>query len=253
MSTDALTTLLPTLNAIPAASVKSPSSSVDTFLGKCELLYTQANADRADLLTANGFNPEYIDSLPTRISALRSAEATWQNIRYTSESSRKIWLDQSPAAFKLRDGLLLSFRYIFRKKPDVLKVVSDIADGTGNDDMLLDLSRLADLGNKHLAELQAVSFDVAKLATAAATSESLSKALADSRNESAGESVEIDIRNRAYTYCKEAVDEVLDAGKFVFHENADKCKHYYRTEPKTTKPKPPTPPNSPEVPPVAKA
>ncbi len=243
-----LTSLLPTLSAIPAASVKEPNTSVDTFLGKCELLYAAANADRADLLTAHGFNVDYIDSFPARTSALRSAEATWQNIRFTNENAKKIWDDKSPAAYTLRDGLLRSFRYLFRKNPDVLKIVANIAEGSGNDDMLLDLSRLADLGNKQLAQLQAVNFDVTQLATAAATSDELSKTLAESRNESSNGHGTKDIRDRAYTYCKEAFNELRDAGKFVYSDNPDKRKHYTFSNPKAAKAKP-----APKIPPAPTA
>ena len=104
--------------------------------------------------------------------------------------------------------------------------------------MLLDLSRLATVGNKHLAALQAVGFDTNLLATAAALSDELSKVLADARKETTANSAAIDLRNRAYTYCEEAVSEVRECGKFVFRNNPEKRVHYFKTPSRSSVAKP---------------
>ena len=231
--------LTPTLLAIVPSAVSQPDKSIEIYLGKCDVLLSQAQADRDVLSAAPGFNGAYIDTLPARIGALREAEAAWENVRFSGEAARTLWKTKSPAAFKLRDDLLHSFAYIFRKNPSVLATVASIADGSGNDDMLLDLTRLSDLGKAQHVVLQAVKFDMTLLSTATRTADDLSKILADTRNETvAGGSKAKDLRDRAFTYCNEAVEEIRTCGKFVFYDNREKRSHYYNTNPKTSKAKP---------------
>ncbi len=124
------------------------------------------------------------------------------------------------------DTLVHYMLFAYRKESDILGRVQAIAEGNGDADMLQDLSDLAVLGRTYPAPLAAVNVDTALLDQADATCEALSPLLAAATGESAGDN-EVKLNpDRAYTYLKEAVDEIRAHGRYVFWRNAARAKGY---------------------------
>jgi hypothetical protein len=211
--------------AIPAEEVKAPDMPVNAAIQENENLYLWSLDDKVELMGA-GLPETTIDSLTVRNGACRTAEAMWQREQHTPQDAQKEWEERAPAAYELHGRLLHDFRYAFRNDQRLLKKVSDIADGTGDADMIQDLSNLVALGEANPEPLALINFDVTLLPLAATTADELAIVLAQTNGEK-----EIDhqvkiTRDRAYTYMQQAANEIKNCGRYVFWKNEDRLKGY---------------------------
>ncbi|WP_347839005.1 hypothetical protein [uncultured Draconibacterium sp.] len=211
--------------AIPAEEVKAPAIPVESAIQENENLYLWSLDDKAEL-TGAGLPETTIDSLTVRNGACRTAEAMWKREQHTPQDAQKEWEERGPAAYELRDRLLHDFRYAFRNDERLLKKVSEITDGTGDADMIQDLSNLVALGEANPELLALINFDVTLLPLAATAADELAIVLAQANGEK-----EIDhqvkiVRDRAYTYMQQAANEIKNCGRYVFWKNEDRLKGY---------------------------
>ncbi len=222
---ETLESLKPLLHAIDEEKIIFPVVPVHIFLTEAELMHRVATEDR-DALTGAGLSVEFIDSLPNRIDALRYAEIKWGEVRFELEQSQKEWKDGATRGFELRDEMDHTFRYAFRKNRELIKQLSRIVGGNTQAEMLIDLGELANMGLNNSEELVQINFDVAKLDEALKLSDTLSTLHADSRYDGKVKREEKDLRDRAFTHLKEAVDEIRDCGKFIFWKDTEKRRDY---------------------------
>jgi len=211
--------------AIPDADVKIPSMPVDKALQEAENLYQWCQEDKP-LLIAAGLKKETIEAIPTRTGACRIAESLWIKERNSPRDAQKEWANRSLEAYELRNKLLHAFRYAFRNDEKLLARVSAIADGSGDADMIQDLSDLAVLGENNLRPLKSINFDETLLASAATSADELAVLLARANGEKELSSVAKITRDRAYTYMEEVVNEVKNCGRYVFWKNEARLKGY---------------------------
>lgn len=101
-----------------------------------------------------------------------------------------------------------------------------IEAGSGNADLVQDLSDLSVLGDANQPLLQAIQLDLTQLSTAAGLSLEMSTLLATMNGERAETNESKQLRDKAYTYLKEAMDEIREAGKFVFWKDEKRLKGY---------------------------
>ncbi|WP_128755274.1 hypothetical protein [Aquimarina sediminis] len=227
MSKENYESKLAVLENIPADEVKTPNMPVDSALQEAENLYIWANKDKDTLGLNSGLDwQQFGEDLPVRAGALRHTQSLWVSERFSLEEANKAWKEKSTLAFELRDDLLNDFRYAFRKRNDLLGRVREIADGSSDADMIQDLSDLSVLGKNNTNELSAVKFDLAKLDIAAQQSDQMAELLAKSNGATQENSLAKLLRDKAFTHLKEAVDEVRDAGKYVFKKNPERFKGY---------------------------
>ncbi|EAY29635.1 hypothetical protein M23134_00519 [Microscilla marina ATCC 23134] len=146
--------------------------------------------------------------------------------RNTKEEAQINWKNVAPDAYELRDDLLASFRYAFRKRDDLLNRVREISEGSGNADMIQDLSDLSALGKANLAELNKIKFDPARLDFAAAQADQLADMLALANGASHDTNQAKLLRDAAFAHLKEAVDELRTAGKYAFRKQKDRYQGY---------------------------
>ncbi len=71
-----------------------------------------------------------------------------------------------------------------------------------------------------------INFDQTKLATAATTSQEMGQLLAAVNGERDEGNISRLTRDKAFTYLKEAVDEIRWAGRYVFWKDSNKVKGY---------------------------
>ena len=215
-----------TLQAIPATEVILPTTPVDVSLQEAEDLYSWAIEDQA-ALEAKGIPWETtVVDIPVRAGALRYAQSEWMKERFGREEAIKVWKEESPRAYEMRNDLIADFRFAYRKNENVLARVRTIAEGTGDADMIQDLSDISVLGNANTAELEAINFDLAQLDLAAQRADELAELLAKANGAQLENASAKDIRDRAYTHLKEAVDELRDFGKYVFRKDPNRYKGY---------------------------
>ena len=218
-ATDDYTTKIEVIKAIEDDQVETPGSiPVDVYVQEAVDLARWCQVDR-DALVANGLSWELVDDLPIRSGALKAAQAVWRRERFTREEAERLWAQESPLAYALRDDLVQQFRFAFRGSDSLLGRVAAIAEGTGHTDMIQDLRDLYVLGTANTELLAAINFDVAQLDRAAQISDEMSELLALATRDRYDDSEAKRIRDQAYTYLKTAVDEIYRFGKFVFRKN----------------------------------
>lgn len=230
------------INAIPDSIVSAPVMPVSVAIQEAEDLVEWCALDE-DALVKAGLNWELVTDLPVRAGACRYAQAVWARKYQTRDEAAQEWLTRSPQGFDLRDELVHDFYHAFNSRPDLIKKVQIIDEGGSADDMVQDLSDLAELGEANLPLLTAVGFDPEKLVTATQWSDELAVCLAKVNGERQDASEPKITRDRAYTYMKLAVDEIRRQGQYVFWRNPQRKKGYvsrfYRLKKtKSTKPAP---------------
>jgi hypothetical protein len=157
---------------------------------------------------------------------LREAQSLWYKVRFSQEEAQKQWNEKSPVAYDLRDTLLHVFRYAFRNESDLTSRIAAIADGSGHADMIQDLNDLSLLGKDHTDLLTAVGFDVTTLDTAASLSAELATLYSEVSTVQNEENTERVVRDKAYTYVKQALDEIRNCGQYVFWRSDARLKGY---------------------------
>lgn len=216
---------LDAITSIPNDKIQLPVMPIDTFLQESENLYHWSLED-APQLAKVGLVKETLDDLPVRTGALRQAESLWFNDRYSKEEAQNQWNLLSPPAFELRDELVHTFRFAFRKDDILSGRVDAIAEGSSNADMIQDLNDLSVLGKSNPEPLTGISFDMKKLDTAASTSDEMADLLAAANGDRQDNSKAKVMRDKAYTYLKELTDEIRDAGKYIFWRTPERYKGY---------------------------
>ena len=211
--------------AIPDKDVTEPAMPVDVYLQESENLAKWSIMDLAPL-AAVGITQVMINDLPVRAGALREAQSVWFKDRNSQLEAQREWGIQAPLAFEQRDELVHTFRYAFRNDDALMARVAEIADGSTNSDMIQDLNDLSVLGKNNVAPLQAIGFDLNKLNVAAETSNAMAELLAAANGDKSLQSETKMIRDKAFFYLKQRVDEIRAAGKYVFWKNEKRLKGY---------------------------
>ncbi|NQU51573.1 MAG: hypothetical protein HQ522_03440 [Bacteroidetes bacterium] len=216
---------LETIKAIPVEEVKEPAMPVDASLQEAENLH-HWSMDDAEALKVVGVTMAMITDLPVCAGACREAQSIWNKDFRSQKDAEKLWGVQAPLAFDFRNDLLQTLRFAYRKDTSLLGRVAAITDGNTNADMIQDLNDIAVLGRENPAPLTAISFDFTQLDLAATRADELADVLAEANGDKADQNESKIIRDRAHTHLKMLVDEIREAGKYVFRKNKDRLKGY---------------------------
>jgi hypothetical protein len=109
-----------------------------------------------------------------------------------------------------------------------MKAVRAISPIGGHAKMIKDLNDLSILGKDNTRLLEAINFDLSLLDKAAQTSREMAVLLdeMDRDRERDKHSEAKKIRDQAYTHLKEAVDEILETGRYVFRQDKRRSRKY---------------------------
>ncbi|MFO8074169.1 MAG: hypothetical protein R6V85_20095 [Polyangia bacterium] len=224
------------IQAIPDKEAKYPNMPIGIFLQEAEDLHAWASHD-LDELKAHGLDPALVEALPTRTGAARYAQSMWNSRRFTREEAQKKFALLAPEAYDLQARLVHSMLFAYRKNPDVKGRVQAIAEGSGDADMVQDLSDLAVHGKDNPEPLEAINFEMSLLDQAASKSDELGALLGVAHGEEATDKEVKIMRDKAYTFLKQAVDEVREYGRFVFWRDESRAvgyaSEYHRKKPKS--------------------
>ena len=224
-STDDYQAKIAEIEAIPAEQVRSPNMPVDVFLQEIENTHKWIQEDKVKMVSA-GLDWTLVDDLPLRAGALREAQSLWFKERFSREEAEKEWNAKSPVAYDLRNSLLHHFRFAYRNDPVLSGRVAAIAEGSGHADMIQDLNDLSVLGKANPDPLTVIGFDPALLDEAAATSDEMATLLSQATVVRADQNAERVLRDRAYTYVKQALEEIRNCGQYVFWRDEERLKGY---------------------------
>lgn len=218
--------LLPVFTEMKPTDALTPNIPIDVFVQESENLYHWCTDDQ-NALTRVGLNWNLVISLPVRAGACRESQSLWIKERNTRQQAEQDWKDQAPAAFDLRDQLIHDYRFAFRKFDGLLARVDEIAQGDTNSDMVQDLNDLAVLGRSNGDLLGATGFDFTLIDKAADLADRMGDLLGATNGERKKDSEAMLIRDKAYTYLKQAVDEIRECGKFAFWRTPERLKGYF--------------------------
>lgn len=233
---DDLNAKLADIQAIPNEEVKEPGIPVDVFMQEAENL-SKWSLDDLEALKVVGITKAMINDLAVRAGACREAQSIWNNDYRSQQEAQKQWAELSPLAYDLRDDLLATFRFAYRKDDALLSRVSAITDGNGHADMIQDLNDIAVLGRNNPDPLTGIGFDLAQLDVAATQADEMADLLAEANGDKADQNESKITRDKAYTYLKVLVDEIREAGKYVFRKDKKRLKGYssqYRRKRRTS-------------------
>ena len=101
-----------------------------------------------------------------------------------------------------------------------------IREGGSSADMVQDLNDIAVLGRENTGPLTAIGFDLTQLDLAADRADKLADLLAEANGDKADPNESKIIRDKAYTHMKALVDEIREAGKYVFRKDKNRLKGY---------------------------
>jgi hypothetical protein len=217
--------LLPKFREIASDDVRRPDMPVHVAVAEAEAMGAAAKEDEAKL-TAIGVPVEIVDGLPAAAGALRAAHAMWVAASGEQKEAQKQWAEREPDGFHARDEVVAAMRYAFRKDKPALRTLRNIQQGRSQTDMIQDLRDLAALGDKNVGLLEQMNFDPAQLEQCRALSDELgrlqSQAFVDDKTSEAK-----DTRDRAFTYMRGLMSEILDAAEYVFRNDRDRLDLYY--------------------------
>jgi len=217
--------LLAALREIDARKVMTPVVPVSQFTQEAEALIAWIGPDRA-ALEAVGITPTLMDSLPARVGGLRQSESNWNALRFTKEEAQQAFAEMSEGAFGLLEAIQRHMRFAFRDRPDLIARLCPRPSTLSNGEKIQALNNMAVLGKENPEPLTAAGFDLALLDEAAAASDELSRLGGEALGERIAGSAAKDMRDRAYTYLKDAVDQVRTAGRFLFWKDENRLRGY---------------------------
>jgi hypothetical protein len=217
--------LLPRFSVIPDDECCALSMPAEEVVAEAEQLAVVAQQDRDALLGA-GINASYIDTLDTRAGAFAYAAAQHEISISGEVKTKKNWKEKSPLGYELRKTLLHILSFAFRKYQDLMRSIDEIKAGKGNKDMILDLLALYILGKSNPQPLQQINFNFDLLQQAKAMHDELSDILARATLDQGIISEKRRIRDKAFTFLNEAMDEIREYGQFVFVGNPDRYSLY---------------------------
>ena len=218
--------------AIHKDDVKAPNLPIEIAISEALKLNKNAMQDK-DRLTTTDIDVTLLDELETRAKGCKYAQILWDEVFKEKSDAEDEWKVLVPKAYDLRDTLLHYCRFVYRNDKELKNRIDRIADGNGHDDLVMDLANLANLGKGNPEPLAANTIDIALFDQAESMSNECGDLLARVHGaRTANDTDAKDIRDRAYTYLKEAVDAVRAAGRFVFWRNEERidlyASEYYR-------------------------
>ena len=203
------------IESFPDEKIGNLAVPVESFIQEGSDLYIWCLEDEEPLIRA-GLDWSLVEDVPDRVGALQYAESVWKKEYKAYTDSLREWKKVAPEAYDLRDYLLHYFYHAFRDMPDLITKLHAIDEGTSYVDMIQDLSDLVVIGRDHTEELTSAGLDLALIDNAEEMAGSLNEMLANVNKAKAKASPNKLIRDKAYFFLKEAVDEIRHHGQFAF-------------------------------------
>lgn len=223
---DHYSTKLDTIRSIPDEKILIPAGiPVKIYIQEAENICSWCRADR-EKLTANGLDWTLVDDMPARIDALREAQARWTTSDSDDIEIEKRWDSEAPSAHEFRRKLVRSLRFALRNNPAVLSKTARFSSGKSHAAMIQSLRDMAVFGMENSEYLKERGFDMSMLDTASEISRTMGSIYAAVNTSRAFSSEYFKTRNQAYTYLREALDEIRAHAAFIFRNDPARYRGY---------------------------
>ena len=214
-----------TFTAIQEKDTETPKMPREDVIGEAEELKVTAFEDNVALIDAS-IDPKYIKTIDERIGAYSHASSLHETSLYAKSDALQKWKELEDEAYEFKWELIHALRFAVRKNPDQLKLVKKIAEGRGRRDLSVDFKDINVLGRKNKEALTEINFDFSKLEKAGKMHDSLCDLLADANTTPEEIAEAKTAAYQAYTWLKEAVDEIREYGQFRFWKDEDRLNRY---------------------------
>ncbi|WP_372641399.1 hypothetical protein [Ancylomarina sp.] len=206
--------------------IVSPIIPVDITIGESGTLNRYATEDE-EVLLAKGLKEGLIQQLIPSAKFLQDKQSAWIAVYQSALSSTQQWEAKIDEARLLQRELKHDFQFAYRNHPDILKKLKNIVDGNGNMDLIQDMSDYSAFAKQYPEPLAAIFFDTTKADRAKHISLDLTDLIntVDGVKNSKNRPEKL-MRDRAYTYLKQLVDEIRAYGKYAFWNDEEKQKRY---------------------------
>lgn len=202
-----------------------PTMPVEVMAKEAQVLFSWFQDDKKKAGEIN-FDLTLADSLLKRAAAMRWAETMWIGMRTKQADAQKELVKVRQEAIDLRNECLSAMEYAFKGNEDLLNSIKPVRGGSSDANMSMDHSIIARLGSENKPLLDAINFEYEKITQAAEMAGKIGRLMGEAGAENLLGAEEKTIRDKAFTYCKTAVDEVRKCGKYINRNNESRLKGY---------------------------
>ncbi|MCT4602996.1 MAG: hypothetical protein N4A59_08875 [Marinifilum sp.] len=213
------------IKAVPEEKIVYCDMPYKVFIDEAEALHTRASID-LPLLSPYNLTIDKLNRLLSLIGAMRTAQSNWESQKTDKQKAIETWEKEAPGMIEFRDDVIAHMEFAYRSRPDLLERLDEIKEGTSRADAVQDLASLSVLGNENPESLGDINFDMQWLQKSVDMADHMGSLLGDINGRMYFEDDRKLIRDKAYTLCKEVVDDVRSYGKFVFRKDVEKRKAY---------------------------
>lgn len=181
---------------------------------------------RDDLSRAD-IDIEYLNTVSTRAGAFAYCVSVMDSLVKIKQSHKEQYQALKKEGYALRSNTLKDYEYLFRKNPDVLSAIRNIREGRGDLDMIRDLLSVYRLGTDHRERLAKANYNFTQLERA----DSLYKELLNLNSQLDTDPKKVEETKltcmKAWSYLWEALDEIYQAGRYVFRHQPEIEEFFY--------------------------
>jgi len=218
--------LLLQIRAFKSGNASSPTVPVNVFVQEADDLCLWCQDDREQLIQA-GLDWNQVSLIPVCAKICREFQSQWLKNYKSTDKIKKEWETKSTEALNLRIELLHDFGFAFRKDEQLLVQIKEIAQKQSRASLVQSLNDLEVIGRGQKTLLDTIGFDSTKLDRSAALSPEMAKLIAQMESSKKQNDESKTMRDQAYGYLKQLVDEVRVCGKYKFRENPERLAGYH--------------------------
>lgn len=215
---------LPAISAVEKYA--APSMPLEDAVAEGNRMVIVVGEDRAKL-ELSGIDPVYLDSLQARVGAFAWSAAALTTYIDTESTARSEWVAIKPESDKVRKDVFKTMYRAFRKDQDLTGTVDKIKDGQGNSDYVLDFLSIHKVTKANVGLFEAVHGDLTLIERSAELYTKLSNIYSRMVTDPKKLNEAKVICYKAWAYLKEAIDEIYEAGRYVFDEEDPRHFLYY--------------------------
>ncbi|RUT79840.1 hypothetical protein [Ancylomarina longa] len=213
------------IKAIETKKIIEPTIPIGIYLQEAENLVLWSTDDLNELAKV-GITLQHISELRTRIDICRKVQTQWIHYKETQSEIEKRYKSKLEQAKHVRREIHHAFTFAFRNDSQLQALLKKSKQSNSLAHIVQDLSDLHAIGEHNKDLLEKISFNFDLLNKTKNLSGKLGSLAADyhgsinQRKENKG------FRDKTYTYLKHLVDEIRDAGKFVFKKDKNRLPGY---------------------------
>lgn len=179
-----------------------------------------------DALTARGLNPLIQEELSKKIAAYTYAVALCELNTQNNSSIQLNWNSKKEESYALKKKIIHEMEFAFSEKPQALKQLAEVKKGKSHKEMLINLLELEIIGRGYADLLRKTYFDFSLLEKLKTLQKEVTRAYADMKLHGNQINNTVVVRDKAYTWLKETINEIRKYGKFVFSNDPNRLKYY---------------------------